>query len=145
MNRKFACPYIIFYPVVSRDGMPFPINRGIREMQGPAFVEAQAWRGNIVVAKYRDNPFSSMLNASMADFPILKNYLLTHGCPGQVCLFCISYHIHVIHSQRSKCVSSYSPCARVFVSCWIYRLGYIIGFPISGYCSNILVHLYIFH
>ncbi|KAK7060141.1 hypothetical protein VNI00_000905 [Paramarasmius palmivorus] len=84
MNRKFANPYIIFYPVVSRDGMPFPVNKAIRDIQGRAFREDLAWRGNIIVAKYRDNPFSSMIDASMADFPILKNYLMTHGCPGQV-------------------------------------------------------------
>ncbi|KAJ3989598.1 hypothetical protein F5890DRAFT_1430995 [Lentinula detonsa] len=81
MNRKFACPYIIFYPVVSRDGMPFPINRTIRDIQGRRFREDTAWRGNVIVAKYCENPFSSLMDASMADFPILKNYLLTHGCP----------------------------------------------------------------
>jgi len=83
MNRKFANPYIIFYPIISRDGMPFPINKCVREIQGRAFREDIAWRGNIIIAKYLDNPFSSMIDASMADFPILKNYLLTHGCPGQ--------------------------------------------------------------
>ncbi|TFK43306.1 hypothetical protein BDQ12DRAFT_718535 [Crucibulum laeve] len=81
MNRKFANPYIIFYPTVSRDGMPFPINKTIRDIQGRSFKEEIAWRGNIVVAKYRDNPFSSMIDASMADFPLLKNYFLTHGSP----------------------------------------------------------------
>lgn len=81
MNRKFAYPYIIFFPTVSRDGMLFPINESVREIQGPAFKEEVAWRGNIMVAKYRDNPFSSMIDASMADFPILKNYLMTHGSP----------------------------------------------------------------
>jgi hypothetical protein len=85
MNRKFANPYIIFHPTVSRDGMPFHINKSIREIQGRGFKEEHAWRGNIVIAKYRDNPFSSMIDASMADFPILKNYLLTHGAPQQVC------------------------------------------------------------
>lgn len=84
MNRKFANPYIIFYPTVSRDGMSFHINKSIREIQGRAFKEECAWRGNIVIAKYCDNPFSSMIDASMADFPILKNYLLTHGAPKQV-------------------------------------------------------------
>ncbi|KAF9008832.1 hypothetical protein BDQ17DRAFT_1236719 [Cyathus striatus] len=81
MNRKFANPYIVFYPTVSRDGMPFPVNKSIRDIQGRSFKEEVAWRGNIVVAKYRDNPFSSMIDASMADFPILKNYFLTHGSP----------------------------------------------------------------
>ncbi|KDR83494.1 hypothetical protein GALMADRAFT_647529 [Galerina marginata CBS 339.88] len=83
MNRKFANPYIIFYPTVSRDGMPFPVNKTIRDIQGRSFKEEYAWRGNIIVAKYRDNPFSSMIDASMSDFPILKNYFLTHGSPRQ--------------------------------------------------------------
>lgn len=83
MNKKFANPYIIFYPVVSRDGMPFPVNKCVKDIQGKAFKEAVAWRGNVVIAKYRDNPFTSMIDATMADFPILKNYLLTHGCPRQ--------------------------------------------------------------
>ncbi len=89
MIRKFAKPYIIFYPVVARDGMPFPINRTIRDIQGPSFQEEHAWRGNIVVAKYSgDSPFSTLIDASMADFAILKNYFLTHGAPPvprQVC------------------------------------------------------------
>ncbi|KAG6866011.1 hypothetical protein C0991_009683 [Blastosporella zonata] len=83
MNRKFSNPYIIFYPTVSRDGMPFPVNKSIREIQGHGFKEETAWRGNIVIAKYRENPFSSMIDASMADFAILRNYLLTHGEPRQ--------------------------------------------------------------
>lgn len=59
MNKNFTNPYIIFYPTLSRDGMPFPINRAIREIQGRNFRESYAWRGNIVVAKYRESPFSS--------------------------------------------------------------------------------------
>ncbi|KAG6813446.1 hypothetical protein H0H92_010780 [Tricholoma furcatifolium] len=81
MNRKFTNPYIIFYPSVSRDGMPFPVNKSIREIQGRSFREDSAWRGNVIVAKYGENPFSSMMDASMADFAILRNYLLTHGAP----------------------------------------------------------------
>lgn len=61
--------------------MAFPINKCIRELQGRNYREETAWRGNIVVAKYRDNPFSTLIDASMADFPILKNYLLGHGSP----------------------------------------------------------------
>ncbi|KAF8351244.1 hypothetical protein F5887DRAFT_936538 [Amanita rubescens] len=57
MNRKFQNPYIIFYPIVSRDGMPFPVNKCIRDIQGQAFVEETAWRGNIVIAKYHEDPF----------------------------------------------------------------------------------------
>ena len=86
MNRKFANPYIIFYPVISRDGMPFPVNRSIRILQGSNFKEDYAWRGNIVVAKYSggETPFSSLIDASMADFVMLKNYFLTQGGPARV-------------------------------------------------------------
>lgn len=80
MNKKFAYPYIVFYPVLSRDGMAFPINRGIRDIQGKAFKEPGAWRGDVVIAKYWSDPFT-MVDASMADYAILKNYLLTHRCP----------------------------------------------------------------
>jgi len=93
MNRKFANPYIIFYPVIARDGMPFPINKAIRGIQASSFKEEYAWRGNVVVAKYNasgDTPFSCLIDASMADFAILKNYFLTHSAPlsppSNVCL-----------------------------------------------------------
>lgn len=83
MNRKFAQPYIVFYPVLSKDGMPFPVNQCVREIQGRNYRESLAWRGNIVIGKYRgEDPFSSMVNAAMSDFPLIKNYLTTHGCPG---------------------------------------------------------------
>ncbi|KAI0347006.1 hypothetical protein BDW22DRAFT_484336 [Trametopsis cervina] len=79
MTKKFATPYIIFYPTVSRDDMPFPVNKFVRETQGRLFKEPVAWRGNLVVMKYRDANYSAMTNISMADFPILKNYLSTHS------------------------------------------------------------------
>ncbi|KAG9223329.1 hypothetical protein CCMSSC00406_0008933 [Pleurotus cornucopiae] len=85
MNRKFARPYIIFYPTVSCDGLPFPINERLRDIQGACFKEESAWRGDIVVAKYQGmSPFSSMINASIADFPILKNYFMNHGSPSTI-------------------------------------------------------------
>ncbi|KLO16379.1 hypothetical protein SCHPADRAFT_887856 [Schizopora paradoxa] len=86
MTRTFANPYIIFYPVIPRIGDSFPVNRTIREIQGNNFNEDRAWRGNIVVAKYRSggvDPFLSMINISMADFPLLKNYFLNHEPIGQ--------------------------------------------------------------
>ncbi|KAH9950097.1 hypothetical protein B0H21DRAFT_803411 [Amylocystis lapponica] len=81
MNQGLPTPFIIFYPIVSRDGMPFPVNKCIREIQGSRYNEARAWRGNIVIAKYRDPEFSTMMDTSMADFPIVKNYLSTHPAP----------------------------------------------------------------
>ncbi len=81
MIKKFPTPYIVFYPVFSRDGMPFPVNKCIREIQNQMYDETRAWRGNLVVAKYRDADYSVMIDASMADFPIIKNYLSTHPAP----------------------------------------------------------------
>lgn len=82
MNKKFSRPYVVFYPIFSRDGMPFPINKCIRDLQGAAFRGEMAWRGNIVVGKYEEDPdpFSNLTHASMADYPVIKNYLRTHGC-----------------------------------------------------------------
>ncbi|KJA21977.1 hypothetical protein HYPSUDRAFT_1085312 [Hypholoma sublateritium FD-334 SS-4] len=83
MTRKFAMPYIIFYPVISQHGKPFPVNETIREIQGKAFRPENAWRGDIVVSKYCGNTLESesMIETTLADFPILKNYFLTYGSP----------------------------------------------------------------
>ena len=83
MTRKFATPYIIFYPMVATDGLPFPINRFVREIQQGRFREQFAWRGDLVVVKYKDSEYKEMYSISMADFPIIKNYLSTHA-PYQV-------------------------------------------------------------
>jgi hypothetical protein len=81
MNKKFATPFIIFFPILSCDGMPFPINKCIREIQDRAFSEETAWRGNIVIAKYHDDHPNPLLDAKMADFSLLRNYFMTHGPP----------------------------------------------------------------
>ena len=81
MNRKFANPYVIFYPVLSRDGMTFPINKCLKEIQGVNYHEGLAWRGDIVIAKYCDEQLSALVNVTMADFPLLKSYLSTHCSP----------------------------------------------------------------
>jgi hypothetical protein len=84
MKKKFANPYIFYYPVISRDGMPFPVNCTVCDMQeelGRRGREEHLWRGNLVAAKFTDNHFTQMMDASMADFPILKNYLATHNSP----------------------------------------------------------------
>ena len=81
MNKKFVNPYVLFYPVLSRDGMPFPINKCLKEIQGPNYREHLAWRGNIVIAKYGDQLLSTLVDATMTDFPLLKNYLSTYYSP----------------------------------------------------------------
>ena len=79
MNKGFDEPYIIFFPSVSRDNIPFPVNKFVKELQGSLFSERGAWRGNLVIAKYKKQ-YSEMKPASMADFPLIKNYLSNHGC-----------------------------------------------------------------
>ena len=74
MNDTLSTPYILFYPTLSSDGMEFPINRAIRYMQGDTFVKKDAWRGDVVVAKYTDKTYSKMMDISIGDFAILKNY-----------------------------------------------------------------------
>ncbi|EIN10815.1 hypothetical protein PUNSTDRAFT_65493 [Punctularia strigosozonata HHB-11173 SS5] len=84
MSKNLPNPYAIFYPVISRDGMPFPVNKCVKEIQGKNFREETAWRGNLVVAKFTDTTYTAMVDASMADFPLIKNYLLTHHSPVKV-------------------------------------------------------------
>lgn len=82
MTKNFEKPYIIFYPLADRSGKAMPINEAIRNIQGKNYSESIMWRGDIVIAKFRGgvgDPFSSLINISMADFPILKNYLLRKG------------------------------------------------------------------
>ncbi|EKM52082.1 uncharacterized protein PHACADRAFT_262546 [Phanerochaete carnosa HHB-10118-sp] len=79
MTQKLAKPYIMFYGAISRDGLPFPVNKYCQELQGAAFFQEDcAWKGNLVIAKYSDQEYSSMTNISIADFPLVKNFLQTH-------------------------------------------------------------------
>jgi len=76
---NFAFPYVVFFPILSSSGGPFPTNVNVREIQGRGFRENQAWRGDIIVAKYSDHPFGAVINLAMSDYPLLKNWFLTHG------------------------------------------------------------------
>lgn len=80
MNRKFDQPYVIFFPAISKDGHPFPVNKYVKTLQGTYLQADFAWRGDLVVVKYADLTYSAMIDISMADFPLVKNYLSTHGC-----------------------------------------------------------------
>jgi len=86
MNGKFSHPYIVYYPTVSRDGKPFPINKSIRNIQDANFCEQNAWRGNVIIGKFHDHdhPFYSLMDASMADFPIMKNFIRSQASPARV-------------------------------------------------------------
>ncbi len=66
--------------------MPFPVNCTVRDIQeevnkGRRLPEEQLWCGNLATAKFTDDCFMQMIDASMADFHILKNFLGTHASP----------------------------------------------------------------
>ena len=82
MTKNFEKPYIIFYPLADRAGKPMPANEAIRNIQGNNYSGTTEWKGDIIIAKFRGgvgDPFSSIIDISMADFPILKNYLMRNG------------------------------------------------------------------
>lgn len=79
MKNPFHRPFIAFYPVVSRDGMDFPLNKHLRGVHRVSSANVHAWRGDIVVGKYQDLEYSAMVDMSIADFPLIKNYFVTHS------------------------------------------------------------------
>ncbi|EPS94021.1 hypothetical protein FOMPIDRAFT_1135053 [Fomitopsis schrenkii] len=83
MRVPFATPFIVFYPSVSRDGMPFEVNQGICQIKEKMVPDARSWRGSLLVAKFRDQQYSEYMNMSMADFPIIKNWLSKTPMPCQ--------------------------------------------------------------
>ncbi|KAJ7177289.1 hypothetical protein C8R43DRAFT_1118290 [Mycena crocata] len=94
MNKSPNHSYILFYPTISRDGMPFLVNEWVRGIQGRSPSEASTWRGSVLIAKTRhhnnNHPFTSLMDVSMADFPILKNFMASNAN---------SHHkSHVVHS-----------------------------------------------
>jgi hypothetical protein len=88
MTRPFAKPYyIVFYPVVARDEISFPINKSsVPLCKGKHYDEENPWRGDIVVAKLSgpmqfQAHFSSITDASMADFAVITNHFYTSIAP----------------------------------------------------------------
>ena len=81
MKYGLLRPYIVFYAVESQDGRPFPVNKTVREIQGDWFRAEYAWRGDLVVAKYLDSDLSDITHATIADYPLVRNWLRHHGCP----------------------------------------------------------------
>ena len=81
MPRKLDERFIVFYAVVSVNGEEFDVNEWIKEIQEGRYREDVAWRGDIVIAKYCDNPFTTIIDMSIADYPLIKNFLRTHGQP----------------------------------------------------------------
>jgi len=81
MTRGLTNPYLIFYNPNPRAGV---VNQCIREIQGRGFREDKAWRGDIVVAKYRSIATGDMLHCTAADFPLIKNYFALHYPMSQV-------------------------------------------------------------
>nr|GAT46229.1 predicted protein [Mycena chlorophos] len=83
VSRHLSQPYIFFFPILSQDGLPFPVNGSIRDIQGHGFTEHNAWRGNIVVGKFTDRnaPFESFMDAGLADLSIIRNLIRSQGSP----------------------------------------------------------------
>ena len=74
MSKKFTNLYIIYCPIVSCNGMPFPVNRAVCNIQ------EEVNKGRCVSEDHlgtTDDHYMQMMDASMADFPILKSYLTT--------------------------------------------------------------------
>ncbi|KAF8583982.1 hypothetical protein K439DRAFT_1184725 [Ramaria rubella] len=77
--RNFQYPYVVFFPIVSQNGGSFPTNLTIRDIQGRGFRESYAWKGDIVVAKYWDQPFGTIMDCAMSDYPMIKNWFMLHS------------------------------------------------------------------
>lgn len=81
MSKQLDEPYIVFYPVISSDGRSFPVNRTIRSIQCKKWRPEVAWRGNLIVAKYKDKHCLQMTDARMGDYALMSNWFLTHNSP----------------------------------------------------------------
>ncbi|KAF7331759.1 hypothetical protein MKEN_00055800 [Mycena kentingensis (nom. inval.)] len=83
IERPLSQPYIVFFPTMSQDGSPFPINQTIRDIQGPNFKDQCAWRGNVVIGKYTaaNDPFNSLIDAGTQDFAIIRNLIRSRASP----------------------------------------------------------------
>ncbi|KAF8529279.1 hypothetical protein BU17DRAFT_37213 [Hysterangium stoloniferum] len=69
---NFQYPYVVFFPILSQSGVSFPMNLNVREIQGKLFKETHAWRGDIVVAKYWDHPYGTLMDCAMSDYPMIS-------------------------------------------------------------------------
>jgi len=77
--RIFQHPYVVFFPVLSQSGAPFPVNQNLCEIQGKNYKESDPWMGDIVVAKYWDHAYGTLMDCAMADYPLIKNWFLYHS------------------------------------------------------------------
>lgn len=83
-GKLLANPFIVFYPTVSQNLRPFPSNDYLKLYQTALetwtkrikFDEWRSWRGDLVVAKYADDKFSSMAHAGIEDLPLVQNWLV---------------------------------------------------------------------
>lgn len=85
--RNFQYPYVVFLPIVSQNGGRFPTNAAIKDIQGGSFTESSkyiasfhfsttyvsqdSWKGDIVVAKYWDHAFGTIMDCAMSDYPMI--------------------------------------------------------------------------
>jgi len=120
---------VVFFPIISSSGAPFPINLTIKDIQDQRFRETSeymptfsvcrctdapkdAWRGDIVVGKYSDHAFGRIMNCAMSDYPmIIKSIsLLSTTDPDFSC-----FHRELVlesRTQRSRMSISPANCPR---------------------------------
>lgn len=95
MRKKFANCYILFYTKIPRSGSLFPVNRLVQDIKrGDRSPSAGLWRGDLVVAKFHgDNPFTSFVNAGMADYAIIKLWLSESHSPPVYMVCCAVFEL----------------------------------------------------
>ena len=79
MPKKLDQCFIVFYAVVSVDGQAFNVNESIKEIQEGLYREDVAWKGDIIIAKYCDNPFTTIIDMFIANYPLIKKIFKTYG------------------------------------------------------------------
>jgi hypothetical protein len=81
MTCQLYHSFIIFYQVSEPDTTPFPRNTHIRILQAEKHNREDAWRGDIVIAKARNeiDVFSALVDITTADIALIHNYFRRSG------------------------------------------------------------------
>ena len=78
MNRTFSDAFVVFYAAGQRSEAALAVNACIAEIQGRGFREQAAWRGDVVVVKYRNVDNGDIVCCPASDFPLVKNFFALH-------------------------------------------------------------------
>jgi len=66
--------FVVFYPQRQQSGEPLPINQAIAEIQGTRQRSQQAWKGDIIVAKYESLASGTIIDMAPSDYVYIKNW-----------------------------------------------------------------------